>query len=267
MFFGKKALLAVLTAWLSGSYAHAQIARGTWLVAGTMGFSHKAQEQNAWNETPATNTLRLKPRLGYFISDKLATGVHFGYAHTSEKTTAPAYSIAPNMGYSVATFKSELTRKHNEYTAGLFVQRYWLLGGQVRLFIQGDGAFTGGVTRSRVSSSTTQPAATMQYWGSSPAGYPIGIGYGGTPAAGTSTIQNFSANESTQVTSRLAFSLSPGIVYLVTQRLGLNLMMGEAALKFKSTRSMGPSEKGLQLDTYGLDLGMNTLQAGFQFHL
>ncbi len=267
MLFGKKALLAVVTALLSSSYVHAQINKGTWLVAGTMGFSHKAQEQNALNETPTTNTLRLKPRLGYFITDKLVTGVHLGYAHTSEKTTAPTYSVAPNTGYSVSTFKSELTRKRNEYTAGVFVQRYWLLGGKVHLFIQGDGAFTGGITRSRISSTTTQPAATTQYWGSSSAGYPIGIGYGSTPAGDTPAIQAFSADESTHVTSQLAFSLSPGIVYLVTQRLGLNLMMGEAALKFKSTGMTGVSKRGLKLDTYGLDMGMNTLQIGFQFHL
>jgi hypothetical protein len=88
MLFRKKVLLAVFAAWLSGFYAHAQLNRGTLLVAGTMGFSHKAQEQNRGNVTPTTNTFRLKPRVGYFLTNNLATGIQLGYAHTSEKTAA-----------------------------------------------------------------------------------------------------------------------------------------------------------------------------------
>jgi hypothetical protein len=163
---------------------------------------------------------------------------------------------------------SEFTRQLNEYTAGLFVQRYWRLGGQLHLFIQGGSAFTIATSRTRVNVTKTQPGATTQYSWNSPGGYPIGMGYGSPPPVGTSPIETFvSRNKSTYATRQLAFNLSPGLVYLATQRLGLTLMLGEAALQFKSTSSMGPSGEGLKLDTYGLDMGMNTLQLGFQFHL
>jgi hypothetical protein len=266
MLYRNKALLAAFTAMLIGSCAHAQMNKGTWLVAGTMGFSHQAPEQNIPNLTPATNTFRLKPRLGYFIASNWATGIQLGYAHTSEKTEAPAN--APNVGYSRVPINSKFTRKHNEYTAGSFVQRYWQLGGPLHLFIQGGGAFTVGTTKSRVHVTTMQPVTTAPPSGNYPVGYPFGLdGYGGTPAAGTAVIEAFSADESVSRTRELAFSLSPGIVYLATPRLGINLMLGEAALRFKSTSLLGPSRSGLKLDTYGLDMGMNTLQAGFQFHL
>lgn len=266
MLYRNKALLAAFTAMLIGSCAHAQMNKGTWLVAGTMGFSHQAPEQNLPNLTPATNTFRLKPRLGYFVASNWATGIQLGYAHTSEKTKAPAKN--PNVGYSRTTPDSEFTRKHNEYTAGLFVQRYWQLGGPLHLFIHGGGAFTVGTTRTKFRATTMQPATTAPPSGNYPTGYPIGLeGYGGTPAPGTVIVQAFSADESASRTRELAFGLSPGIVYLATPRLGLHLMLGEAALRFKSTSLLGPSRSGLKLDTYGLDMGMNTLQVGFQFHL
>jgi hypothetical protein len=263
MLFRKRVLLAACAAVLGSFSAHAQPNRGTWLAGGTLGFSRQAQEQHPWNQTPATTAFRINPRLGYFITGNVAAGVHLGYGHTSEKTETPASNAAPNAGYSRLTTNPDFTRKRNEYTAGLLVQRYWRLGERLHLFIQGDGAYTGGRTKTKMASATTPlPAMSpllSQHFGSDTAAY--------APVVIASPVRTFSADGSTYATGRLAFSLSPGLVYLATPRLGLTLMMGEAALQFKSTSLPGPSDRGLAFDSYGLDLGARTLRAGVQFHL
>lgn len=262
MLFRKRVLLAAGAVVLGSFCAHAQLNRSTWLAGGTLGFLRKAQEQHPKDVTPATTAFRIEPRLGYFITGNVAAGVRVGYAHTSEKTETRA-SHAPNSGYSLLTNNSDFTRKRNEYTAGLFVQRYWRLGERLHLFIQGDGAYTSGRTRTKTAFATTQLPATSlllsQHFGSDTAAY--------APMVIPSPVRTFSAEGSTYATGRLAFSLSPGLAYLATPRLGLTLMLGEAALQFKSSSLNGPSGRGLKFDSYGLDLGLRTLRAGVQFHL
>lgn len=113
----------------------------------------------------------------------------------------------------------------------------------------------------------TQFPSRSQYSGSDTLAYPVGTGDVYPPSVITSPIQAYSADGGNYATGRLAFSLSPGIVYLATPRLGLTLMMGEAALQFKSTSLLGPSRQGLKFDSYGINLGMRTFRAGLQFHL
>ncbi|WP_068243319.1 outer membrane beta-barrel protein [Hydrotalea flava] len=56
--------------------AHAQLEQGTWLVGGSGSFSKIQNDNNTSNTTIYTN-----PRIGYFVADKLSTGVQAIYSY------------------------------------------------------------------------------------------------------------------------------------------------------------------------------------------
>ncbi|MGC8751697.1 outer membrane beta-barrel protein [Hydrotalea sp.] len=56
--------------------AHAQLEQGTWLVGGSGSYSHSKNDNNT-----LFTTIHANPRIGYFIADKLSTGVQAMYTY------------------------------------------------------------------------------------------------------------------------------------------------------------------------------------------
>lgn len=75
-----KFYLSSLLLMLCSSFAHAQLEQGTWLVGGSGSFS-KIQNDN--NSTGTA--IHLNPRIGYFISDKLVTGIQTMYSYQTNR--------------------------------------------------------------------------------------------------------------------------------------------------------------------------------------
>ncbi|WP_298413518.1 hypothetical protein [Hydrotalea sp.] len=80
--------------------AHAQLDQGTWLVGGSGSFSHTQNDNNTLN-----TTIHANPRIGYFIADRLSTGLQAVYSYQSND-----YSYNGGGIYSHSLFFGVFTR-------------------------------------------------------------------------------------------------------------------------------------------------------------
>lgn len=86
-----KTLLTVITLFLLFfGKANAQITKGNWMVGGNASFSYNRTENKNINNNSGTNinyvevgiySISLEPNVGYFVKDKLATGIKIDYTN------------------------------------------------------------------------------------------------------------------------------------------------------------------------------------------
>jgi hypothetical protein len=94
----KKLILFSLFA-ITTSVASSQLNKGQWLIGGEANFTSSNFESS--NNESKTSIIRLSPKAGYFIIDKFAAGLRFGYDRTkvSNAFTYNTYSVAPFARY------------------------------------------------------------------------------------------------------------------------------------------------------------------------
>ena len=66
--------------------ASAQLTKGNWLVGGNASFSSTKFASDATSKSTYTN-LRLSPNVGYFLSDRLATGLRISFSRETQDVT------------------------------------------------------------------------------------------------------------------------------------------------------------------------------------
>ncbi len=80
--------------------ANAQLEQGTWLVGGSGSFSKIQNDNNT-----IFTTIHANPRIGYFLADRLTTGIHAMYSYQSND-----YSYNGGGIYSHSLFFGVFTR-------------------------------------------------------------------------------------------------------------------------------------------------------------
>lgn len=80
---------------------NAQITKGNWMVGGSGNFSSTKSENSSGSEAKGT-LFEIKPNIGYFVIDKLATGINssIGFGNPSgSNNNSWGYSIGPFIRY------------------------------------------------------------------------------------------------------------------------------------------------------------------------
>jgi hypothetical protein len=97
-----KKFLIITVLFYSVNNAEAQLTKKNWLVGGSGSFSLQIQERSTLNVK--TTFLDLAPNIGYFVIDKLATGLKVTFQNTRIKnqntiTNNPTIAIGPFVRY------------------------------------------------------------------------------------------------------------------------------------------------------------------------
>ncbi|MDU0369945.1 hypothetical protein ACFPAF_06045 [Hymenobacter endophyticus] len=213
--------------------AEAQIAQGTKLLGGSVGYNHSTTTWNnssvpvAQRDYEQTNrSFNVSPQAGVFIADNLAAGISIGY--TSQKTTTPYYSYSSSSNPEVY----EQTSRNNTFSVAPFLRYYYMPTTTFGVF----GHLSVNYNTSKSKTVTTGPAQQNNNGRSN--GFGIGI--------------------------------TPTLVFFPIDKLGLELSFGgigygRSTSKTNATRTQAESKA--TSSSFGAGFGLNQLSLGASYYL
>jgi len=239
----KKSVLSVLALGTTISAAQAQTEAGKLLLTGRVNYSQSTSESNQVGTTPSLNGITYQqnkqtgfgflPQIGFFVADKLAIGLSGGISssQTKEKYTNSSSNITPSYSY---TNKYET----KAVSVGPFVRYYHMIGEKVGFY----GQLAGGYQRREQESGTTSTGVNT----------PNDYSYGVKSTGGFA-------------------NLTPGFVFFPTQKLGLELTVGNLSYSRMKGNPQGRNPNQADYENtstvFGADFGLQYLTAGVSFHL
>ncbi|RSK48093.1 hypothetical protein [Hymenobacter rigui] len=226
----KKSIFGAIILGFSTLSVQAQIAAGTKLLSGSIGYSRQKQEQSV--SLPGISTMEIKnetayftPSVGYFVADNLALGISAGAS--LNKSQGYYYVNSP---YGPTYVPTE--NKTRSLSGGLFGRYYKFVGEKFALY----GQLGGGYQNIYTSGNTAN----------------------GFPRGADNRQEGFYA------------SLLPGIVFFPTNKLGLELTLrGATYNRLTDKRDTSGSGIEVKNTTSNLDLGfgLNDLNLGISLYL
>lgn len=226
----KKSIFGTILLAFSALSAQAQIAAGTKLLSGSIGYSRQQQEQNV--SLPSIPTLEIKnqtayftPSAGYFVADNLALGISVGAV--LNKSQGYYYLNSP---YGPTYVPTE--SKTRGLSGGVFGRYYTFIGEKFALYGQLGGGYQNIYTSGSTDNSFPRGADNRQ--------------------------EGFYA------------SLLPGMVFFPTNKLGLELTLrGATYSRLTDKRDISGSGVEVKNTTSNFDLGfgLNDLNLGISLYL
>jgi len=105
-FFMKKIQLALIFCVILSSTAKSQITKNSWMLGGLISYSSTNYNSTNYGEPHNAYNLQIKPNVGFFLIDKLATGVKTGIEKTGVKSfgtstysTYTNFNVGPYLRY------------------------------------------------------------------------------------------------------------------------------------------------------------------------
>jgi hypothetical protein len=149
----KKTYILTIVALLFSFAAQAQgqISQGTLFLGGSLGFSSSSTDNKVGNTETRTfesSSISVAPSVGYFVADKTAVGVRFGF--TNSKTTF----IAGNNDKTVNT--------RTPINVGIFAERYFMMIPEFGFTAGIFGDFLTGSSKREVIDGTTGVAVVTE---------------------------------------------------------------------------------------------------------
>jgi hypothetical protein len=86
-----------------GLTATAQITKGNWMVGGIASYA-STKYHGEISPGVTVNIFKVQPNIGYFIIDKLATGLKLGYSNVTNKVGEFPYGITKTVDYNFGPF-------------------------------------------------------------------------------------------------------------------------------------------------------------------
>lgn len=105
----KKILLLVLFCVAVSKDIKSQITKGNWMVGGLINYSRTNYNSENYGPTHIFYNVQIKPNVGYFITDKLASGLKIGFSKTGD-------NVGGTSGYLTYT----------DFNIGPFIRYYFL---------------------------------------------------------------------------------------------------------------------------------------------
>lgn len=117
--------------------SNAQIAKGTTYISGQVGYEGKKDN----NTDVSTDTFKIIPTVGYFVSNDIAVGLGVGYQNASETTK-----------FTTGEAKESISA----FVVEPFVRKYWNLGEKLYFFGQLSVPMAFGTYKEEVTGMDTQ---------------------------------------------------------------------------------------------------------------
>jgi hypothetical protein len=147
----QKNVLLPLLFFLITFSAQAQLAAGNLLLGGSGQFGISTSTQNHGEEITYQNTsFGLSPQVGYFLSDRVAAGLSFGFNSYRQRSQG-SQSIFQN--------------HNNHFSIGPFVRAYQMVSEKAGFFGQVSGTYGVGRYRNRRESTTWEERQTASSLG------------------------------------------------------------------------------------------------------
>ncbi|MET4105888.1 outer membrane beta-barrel protein [Hymenobacter sp. UYP22] len=213
--------------------AEAQIAQGTKLLGGSVGYNRST---TTWNNSAApvaqreyeqtSRSFNVSPQAGVFIADNLAAGVSIGYS--SQKTTTPYYNYSSSSNPEVY----QQTARSNTFSVAPYLRYYYMPTTAFGVF----GHLSVNYNTSKSQTATTGPDQLDNSGRSN--GFGIGI--------------------------------TPTLVFFPIEKLGLELSFGgigygRSTSKLDATRTQAESKA--TSSSFGAGFGLNQLSLGASYYL
>jgi len=125
--------------------AHAQIATGTKLLSGSIGYSQAENKtENAfYDRKTKTQNFNLSPTIGYFVAENLAVGATLDFNSTRTKGTDYTYYYPYYPSQLLPSpILYEFDNKTRTINAGAFARYYKFVGEKVAFFGQAGAGYT-----------------------------------------------------------------------------------------------------------------------------
>lgn len=137
----KKISNLVLSILFINIQANCQITKGNWMVGGNASFSSTTFKSEAGQRNTAFN-IEMTPNIGYFIADKIATGLKVGFGEQGGKSTGSSHystytdaNFGPFLRYYFLPFDKQL----NVLVEGVY--QYGFEGGNLKKISKNTFAF------------------------------------------------------------------------------------------------------------------------------
>ena len=240
----QKTIVSALALSLTIGVAQAQTEAGKVLLNGRINYSQSTNESNTTgivtnpngpnSQKSKQSSFSFLPQIGFFVADNLAIGLSGSTSSTKQKQTQ--YYGGPNITPSTSASIDEYETK--ALSVGPFVRYYKMASEKVGFY----GQLAGGYQRLKQESSTTYTGVNP------PNGY----------------------NSDFKSTGGFA-SLMPGFVFFPTEKIGLELTVGNLSYyktkgKPESTSPGQSSYEGTS-SSFAADFGLQYITAGISFHL
>ena len=192
---------------------------------------------NNTNSTVKRNSLYSNIRLGYFLKDNLAIGILTGYQRTAYNNNYSSSNSSSNPYNSISNSNQTI----NAIDIGLFARYYKMINSsKFGVFVQVNTQYQRGNVNTTTYNTTTNNTGTSQ----------------------TSEVTS-------QKSNTFSVGISPGIVYFINDKIGVEASYGNIAYSISNTKPLSNIEHSIHQRNEGFDANFSstTLQLGVNFYL
>ncbi len=228
----KKQILLALTIFTLSS-AYSQTDKGQKFIGGQLNLqgSTSAIIDDLMINNNQTFGINIVPSLGFFIKDNFAVGatLNYGYSRVTQQRETPVVD-APFM--LINTNQSTT----NGYGIGGFARYYVDLSEKFKFYLNGGINYTYSIQEKMTTSNDPSN------------------GNPGTPVSQKNVLN----------TANIA--ISPGFVFFVTPKFGIQTSIGSAYYQFTNSRSKQAPTYSSNIANYGFNLNLSSFYFGINFH-
>lgn len=228
----KKKILVVLTV-LSMSSAFSQTDKGQKFIGGQMnlqGSTSAIVDVNMLNNSQNFN-VNVVPSLGFFVKDNFAVGatLNYGYSRSTLRRETPVVGLP-------FSYISNNQNTSNGFGIGGFARYYFDLSDKFSFFLNGGLNYTYSIQENITTENNPSD------------------GNPGTPISRTNLLNT--AN----------IGVSPGFVFFVTPKFGIQTSIGSVYYQFTNSHSKQAPTYTSNMANYGFNFNLTSFYFGINFH-